>query len=83
MPNEMLIHHPPFSCTICPGSAGPTEHQAYIYRCAWLYQKTPKNVNTNAKKDTLLYGTSLVSIFTKFFFFFNPQLRAIDSPTRI
>lgn len=42
-------------------------HRTYIYRCAWLYQKPPKNVNTNAKKSTLLYGTSL-SAKSGFFF---------------
>lgn len=73
MPSAMLIHHPPFSCTICPGSVGPTEHRTYIYRCAWLYQKNPKNVNTNAKKSTL-YTEHHLSAYSISVFFFQPTI---------
>lgn len=44
-------------------------HRTYIYRCAWLYQKPPKNVNTNAKKDTLLTEHHLSAYSISVFFF--------------
>lgn len=73
MPNEMLIHHPPFSCTICPIGRTSIGVRGYT--------KNPKECKYKCQKDTLLRRSITVS--KKWFFFFIPQLQASDPPTRI
>lgn len=74
MPTEMLIHHPPFSCTICPIGRTSIGVRGYT--------KNPKECKYKCQKDTLLRRNITVSIFNNLFFF-NPQLRASESTTRI
>lgn len=73
MPNEMLIHHPPFSCTICPIGRTSIGVRGYT--------KNPKECKYKCQKEYSFIRNITVS--KKWFFFFIPQLQASDSPTRI
>lgn len=67
MPNEMLIHHPPFSCTICPIGRTSIGVRGYT--------KNPKECKYKCQKGySFIRNITCQHIYSISVFFFQPTI---------